>query len=1098
MFCTHLDSSMNPEKVEYASRLKKAGNASRKEYDSRFDMLDKIVAFADAFPSKSKRKERVEEAMVTELSGFNAQRLDVMDVLLAQLMDSEHKLGLTLQLDSMSLPMIAEAKNLVDARRENFTPKMNRSLKHLLTNPTSIEYLKCFFRRRQMVEGLQFWLEVQKYRQLGDQPILLEVGARFIYDLYVSDGGFRQVNLASEDADPIHAIMEQAAGINTRRGVATGFDTGSSEAFSPLSPRSNAPGVATLATAKSKPSLMSSANSQGSNSAGSKSLKLFSSSPATSKSGEPAGVFKRRSKRNNIAQLETPGTSNEMYEGSSISDSNPSSPVTSPRSGSIPLSNKSSPSSSSSPSATPRTSASTTPSRSTMAPGSSEPSPSTNPAKSLKLPAQPTSYYTHTLFDSAARSIQSLLEDNLDGFHTSKYYRQMMSHFRPLRSFQEFVADVGGAPGNKGGALSVLNVSGRKSSPAPLGASALAALLTPGHHTANHIGAGSMVSANAAAATSDAGQTGKHHNRHEGDLYGGSSEDHSDLVTETIDVYRTLSLPSLTITCLCPGTVDVLGGCLDGSIIVLKLDKQGVELESAELVPPGVIEGRILNIFRHAPSEVFILTDRGRVILLDLIKKKPILKITKGDPFATGLLRLDVNRVWISYGKTVQDWQWNTKKKKYVAMSTKELPKTITSMVRIENSVWVGDELGGLTRLNIATLQPLGERIRVSQSSPVHFIHRSEYSTRLKNFTSTTVRVWVACRDGSLNIYDPDGNFVLKQDMSVHDLPIVGAANLERHVVLGSEDGSLSVWRPDTMELEERVGKVHKDSISAICCNSDQKLVYTAGLDRLLGTWQSRILPRQPNTKMAQIPHTAVSLTKKAVRGHRPRTASDAGVHTSESYRAAVTAMSLGSPPITSPLAQVSMLSDAPDSSMSGDLSSEDAFASAVGSGSFHLNDVSPLRTAHDLSSPLSTSPASFHIGSLPSPTALSGGSSPVFMMGAPSRSYNVTVDSLLQVSKHPEDTQIFFGHRSGSGGTARSGSGGRNFTVGALYLPSATPSEAETDLESPKQRLHRPRLASVTEDYPSSTENSVGTRSHYLSARSNESAASNSSIDTH
>lgn len=1089
---------MNPEKVEYASRLKKAGNASRKEYDSRFDMLDKIVAFADAFPSKSKRKERVEEAMVTELSSFNAQRLDVMDVLLAQLMDSEHKLGLTLQLDSMSLPMVAEAKNLVDARRENFTPKMNRSLKHLLTNPTSIEYLKCFFRRRKMVEGLQFWLEVQKYRQLGEQPILLEVGARFIYDLYVSEGGIRQVNLASEDADPIHAAFEQAAGVNTRRGIATGFDTGSSDsAFSPLSPRLNAPGIATLATAKSKPSLMSSANSQGSNNAGGKSPKLFSSSPATSKPSEP-GVFKRRSKRSNVAQLETPGTSNEMYEASSISDSNPSSPVTSPRSGSV-LSNKSSPSTSSSPSATPRTSASTTPSRSALASGSSEPSPSTiNPAKSLKLPTQPTSYYTHTMFDSAARSIAMLLEDNLDGFHTSVYYRQMMSHFRPLRSFQEFVADVGGAPGSKGGALSVLNVSGRKSSPAPLGASALAALLTPGHHTATHIGAGSMVSANAAAATSDAAHTGKHHNRHEGDLYGGSSEDHSDLVTETIDVYRTLSLPSLTVTCLCPGAVDVLGGCLDGSIIVLKLDKQGVEMESAELVPPGVVEGRILNIFRHAPSEVFILTDRGKVILLDLNKKKPILKITKGDPFATGLLRLDVNRVWISYGKTVQDWQWNTKKKKYVAMSTKELPKNITSMVRIENSVWVGDELGGLTRLNIATLQPLGERIRVSQSSPVHFIHRSEYSTRLKNFTSTTVRVWVACRDGALNIYDPDGNFVLKQDMSVHDLPIVGAANLERHVVLGSEDGSLSVWRPDTMELEERVGKVHKDSISAICCNSDQKLVYTAGLDRLLGTWQSRALPRQ--SKFAQIPHTAVSLTKKAVRGHRPRTASDAGVH-SESLRAAAavaTAMSLGSPPIASPLAQVSMLSDANDSSMSGDLSSEDAFASAVGSGSFHLNDISPLRTAPDLSSPMSTSPGSFHIGSLPSPTALSGGSSPVFMMGAPSRSYNVTLDSLLQVSKHPEDTQIFFGNRSGSGGATRSGSGGRNFTVGALYLPSATPSEAETDLELPRQRLHRPRLTSVTEDYPSSTENSGGTRSHYLSARSNESAASNSSIDTH
>lgn len=1106
MFCSHLDSSFHPEKVEYASRLKKAGSASRKQYEGRFEMLDKIVNFADTFPAKSKRKERVEEQMVTEINSFNAQRLDVMDVLLAQMMDSEHKLGLTLQIDPMSLPLVAEAKNLVDSRRENFSPKMNMSLKHLLTNPTSIEYLKCFFRRRKMVEGLQFWLEVQKYKQLGEQPLLLEIGARFIYDLYVAEGGLRQVNLASEDADPIHTAMEHAAGINTRRGVATGFDSGSNEL--PLSPKSSSGHnvtFATFATAKSKPSLMSSAGSN-SSTGGTKSSKLTSSTPtsASNKTNDPS-VFKRRSKKaqnptTHSFAVETPNSSAEIID--SVSDSNPSSPITSPRSGSVPLSHRSSASASSSPSATPRASVAATPAKSILSTSSSaEPSPSQPPQssslgptssiyapKSLVLPLPQSSHYTSTLFDAAARSIATLLEDNLDGFHTSTYYRQMMLHFRTLRSYQEFVADVGG--GAKGAAL-LLNVSGRKSSPAPLGSSALAALLTPGALTNSTSGVPSSATptASAAAVTSDLASTGRHHNNHEGDLYGAHDQHvNSELITETIDVYRTISLPTLTVTCLCPGSVDVLGGCLDGSIIVVKLDKQGVELESAEVIPPGVIEGRILSIFRHAPSEVFILTDRGKVLLLDLNKKKAILKITKGDPFATGLLRLDSNRIWISYGKTVQDWQWNTKKKKFVAISTKELPKNVTSMVRIENSVWVGDELGGVTRLNISTLQPLGERIRVAQSSSVHLIHRSEYSTRLKNFTSNTVRVWVGCRDGALNVYDPDGNLVSRQDMSIHDLPIVGAANLERHVVLGSEDGSLTVWKPDTLELEERVGKVHKDSISAICCNSDQKLIYTAGLDRLLATWQSRLVPRQVTSKLSQIPHTAISLTKKAVRTHRPRTNTLDGQL--DHFSARQTAKSLSSP-VSSPLAQAALVSSAPDS-YSEELSSDEAFASAVGSGSFHLADVSPLRTAPDLSSPLSASPNSYHIGSLPSPSALSGGSSPVFFGAPSSQSYNVTVDSLLQMSKHPEEAHIMFGNKNASG---------RPGTILPLYLPSTAPAEAEMDgdIESPRQHLHRPRLPSVTEDYPSSTENSTGTKTHYLSARSNGSIASNSSsLDAH
>jgi hypothetical protein len=711
--------------------------------------LDKIVSFGDGFASKSKRKEKVTNEVVAELNAFDQQRLDALDTLLVAAMDSEHKLGLALQLPEDAMPLIAEAKNLDEARQENFSPKLNMSLKHLLTNPNSIEYLKCFFRKRQMVEGLQFWLEVQKFKQL-DAP-LVDAGARFIYELYVQDGGARQVNLASEDSDPIH--------------------------------------------------------------------------------------------------------------------------------------------------------------------------------KNIKNP-------TRTIFDSAAKNIATLLEDNLDGFHSSVYYRQMLAHFQPLRSFQEFVADVGGPP-NASKASSGGN-SGRKS-----------------HHQHHHAG----------GTTSGAPPTLMSlRNSIQGsnpDLLGSKADDADDeateipLISQVLDIHRTISLPELTVSCMTPGPNDVLCGCLDGSIISLKYDKQATSLESTEVVPSGAIEGKILTIIRHSPAELFVLTDRGRVFIYDLTKKKATVKVTKGDPFATGLLRIDSNRIWICFGKTIQDWHWNTKKKKYTAITTRELPRAITSMVRIENTVWVGDELGGVTRLHLSTLHPLNERLRISTSSPVHFIHKSEFTRHLKDFTSTTARVWVSCRDSVTHVYDSDGNLVQRQDTSVHDLPIIGAANLERHVVLASEDGSLSVWHSESLTLVERIGRIHKDSISAIAANADQKLVYTAGLDRLIATWGTKNPVDTPSSNATTLPTTTASAANSKASTIPSVNAANAAIKRKQSRGASGRSKSLLD---SSPL---------------------QALASQ------NLDD--PLNPDQD------------------------DDSSPAF---SPGRSFTVTVDSLLQLSRHPEEASSLTTHR--------------------------------------------------------------------------------------
>lgn len=1370
MFREHLDTTESQERVEYVRRMKKAGNACRKEYDARFDMLDKIVSFSDAFPTKSKRKEKVEHQMIAELSSFNEQRLDVLDALLVQVMDSDHRLGLTLQLDSISLPMVAEAKNLVEARRENFSPKMNMSLKHLLTNPTSIEYLKCFFRRRQMVEGLQFWLEVQKYRQLGGEPLMMEAGARFIYELYIADGGARQVNLSDKDSDPIHKLIGSASGMPTRRGwissaetmvssphptnsqvnenadkdntsknsvsatnrspnTSKGFlaasnngasgaensldffsvsgspaeDAASNPGASPRSasnttmptksPRSYsvtaaaAEAVAAAEAAKnasstkpaspllgramrassptpkesrgSKESLKTShkeanvkdapaeKNSSERTTARprshsktpstpsspvissqkahersvspqregnkdthdkdttsektskseiskshSKQLSMASSPPsspqtALARSTSPgktsprqstspqisskANALKRRSKKSSRGALPTTppppsgenatsstpasdsiqttrrtsapsltGAINASGTANSHSSSGASSPMPSPRSGSLNnLSN------SSSPAETPRSHAVTsTPSQNTTTTSFLEPSPTHTAVKRGANASPPPPLlgllasnsqniiYPLTLFDGAAKSIAALLEDNLDGFHTSPYYRQMMMHFRPLRSFQEFVADVGGA---KGSAIATaITLTSRKSAPpGTAGTSKMSGghmgIPIPAYHHHQLGGVSGGVSpstssmnsptAHGAAAKSDSSSIGRHHNHHDDDLYASAtvSDDAVQYTTDTLDVYRTVSLPTLTVSCLSPGPVDVLGGCLDGSIIVLKLDKQGVELESSEVVAPGIIEGRVMSMYRHSPTEVFLLTDRGRILLFDLTKKKVTLKLTKGTSFATGFLRIDANRLWVACDKTVQDWQWNSKKKKYIPVTTREMSRAVTSMLRVENSVWIGDELGGLTRLNLSTLQPLsGDRVRVSQSSPVHFIHKSEYSTKLKDFISTTTRVWVASRDGAMNVFETDGTLVQRQDMSVHDLPIIGAANMERHLVLGSEDGSLSVWKPDTLELEERVGKVHKDSISAICCNADQKLLYTAGVDRLIATWQSR---RTVHPKgAAPIPHTAVSLTKKASRGGRAKSLIDgmnplllAGANkdntsSANSFGDKHNALSFAQSPkvVQSPISMSSAIHGSSENSSRGnsarnsvesldELAAQnqdaDPFSLAAFTSSTHADNPSQghsSRHAHSHAHNLSGAQTSPHHH--PS-------SSSLYSTSPPSRSFTVTVDSLLQLSKHPEDGDSMVSNvASHSSHTKALPTSLRFPSHGSSVSPPASPnSDHEAEADSPRRHPSRgrPRHGSSTEQdqlSPSST-NSFSKSLH--SARSQGSSTS-------
>lgn len=332
VFCDHLSASSHPDQVDFVSKLKKSSNTCRKQYDARFEMMDNILAFSDVFPSKSKRKDKVTEQAVSELAAFDEQRLDPLDSLLVQAIDSEHKLGLSLQVEEENISLIAEAKNLEEARQEKFSPKLHMSLKHLLTNPTSIEYLKCFFKKRKMAEGLQFWLEVQKFKQL-DGP-LMEAGARFIYDLYIGDNGTRQVNLSSEHSDPIR--------------------------------------------------------------------------------------------------------------------------------------------------------------------------------KAIKNP-------TRTIFDGAAKSIASLLEDNLDGFHSSSYYRQMLAHFQPLRSFQEFVADVGGPP-----------------------ASAKTATTNSSAHK-THLGARSVSPPVLMAFRANPLNL----------LQSSSAEPTMltpNLMSETIDIHRTISMPALTVS----------------------------------------------------------------------------------------------------------------------------------------------------------------------------------------------------------------------------------------------------------------------------------------------------------------------------------------------------------------------------------------------------------------------------------------------------------------------------------------------------------------------------------------------------------------------
>lgn len=730
-----LGSHGEDDSVEAVAKLKKASNSARKQYEARVAMLDKIVGFFHEFPTKSKRHDKVSEQLTVELGDFHEQRLDALDSILVQSLETEQKLSAAMRLPEEALPLVAEARNINDARKENFSPKTNTSLKSLLTHPNSIEYLKCFFKKRQMSESLQFWLEVQKFKQLDGE--LIDTGAQFIYNLYISDNGARAVNLASEDADPIH--------------------------------------------------------------------------------------------------------------------------------------------------------------------------------RAIKAP-------TRTMFDQAAKSIATLLEDNLGGFHSSRYYKKMVSHCKPMRSFQEFVADIGGPP--------------------------------TGKHLTTHR-RGSVASSHPQSFSIESTETRQ---------------------SETLNLHRTLNLPDVTITCMHPTPVDILCGCLDGSILSLKYDKVSISVAMTIVVPSGYIEGKIVSLSRHSGTELILLTDRGTVQVFDLQKKKITSKLNKnGEPFASGFLRVDANRVLMSFGKTIQDWIWNSKKKKFSPVTTRELGRVISTFTRIDNSVWVGDELGGVTRLHLQTLHPILERIRIS-SSPVHFIHRSDYQNiQVTDFTSVVSRVWVSCRDHALSVFDTDGVLISKVDIaSVHDLCVIGAANFDKHVVLAGEDGVLSLWNPESLLMEERLGAAHKDSISSICCDAAQKLLYSAGLDRLVATWQAK--PKATNTTSSSATLVTNSSASNSLNtsGNMPvQTTSGTASPNSEVARSPSQHVEIRSP---TPPRMASPTRSRPSPSGRSRKPNLPRAKSLV--------EHNPLNQALHRNRDENMDPASSH-----------------------GRSYTMTVDSLLHMTKHPEDS---------------------------------------------------------------------------------------------
>lgn len=284
----------------------------------------------------------------------------------------------------------------------------------------------------------------------------------------------------------------------------------------------------------------------------------------------------------------------------------------------------------------------------------------------------------------------------------------------------------------------------------------------------------------------------------------------------------------------------------------------------------------VVTMMRLSPAEVLTLGEEGVVKVWDTAKGKVLAKVGgKNNAFYSVVQKTGDCSFWAASAKSVTAFSY--KKKKITADLTRDVGRTVTSMLRVQNVVWIGDGDGGLSRWNMQTAQPIGQRIR-EQGRAVHALQKVETTANKGGFSSASRYVWAAARDCTICIYSED--LVLLRKITVGtSLPVTEVILADSYVATSSEDHNVVLWSKELPAegspsspngadmLVERMPALHKDAVNSICYAEDVEQLWCAASDRVIAVWnrtlkKGKLAPERSGSSLASAgtPRMAESL----------------------------------------------------------------------------------------------------------------------------------------------------------------------------------------------------------------------------------------------
>jgi hypothetical protein len=292
----------------------------------------------------------------------------------------------------------------------------------------------------------------------------------------------------------------------------------------------------------------------------------------------------------------------------------------------------------------------------------------------------------------------------------------------------------------------------------------------------------------------------------------------------------------------------------DGTIVCYLYDKNEMRVSRTLMDPKDT--SPVSSMVRIGQNEVLTVHEEGVLKVWDAAKGKVAAKTGGGKTNAfysviqkTGETASNGSiTFWAASAKSITSFSY--KKKKITAEVTRDTGRVITSLLRVQNTMWMGDQDGGLMRWNLQTVQPIGQRIR-EQNRAIHALQKVETNSSSKDgFSSVNTFIWAAARDCTICVFSEDFSLLRKISVGM-SLPVTSIIVLPDapYVVTSSEDHHVVLWKKDIPStpsdshsngvdiIVERLPSVHKDAVNSICYAEDAEQLWCAASDRVIAVW---------------------------------------------------------------------------------------------------------------------------------------------------------------------------------------------------------------------------------------------------------------------